>query len=71
MSARVSFSLSFRERVGVRGWAGAVLFDAGLSASGAVCSPLRSQDPLTPTLSRREREQTPCLQLQPSVAEAL
>ena len=69
MSTR--FSLSLRERAGVREWASAALADVGLLASGTGCAPLRSQDPLTPALSLREREQTPCLHLQPSVAEAL
>jgi len=50
------FSLSLRERAGVRGSWGTVLADAGPRAVSTIGSPLRSQDPLTPTLSRRERE---------------
>ncbi len=41
----------------MRGSWGTVLADAGPCSSGTRSSPLRSQDPLTPTLSRREREQ--------------
>ena len=48
-------SLSLRERAGVRGRAST---DPGADkplAAGAGTAPLRSQDPLTPALSRRER----------------
>ena len=44
--------LSLRERAGVRGSSGAVLTKAGTCSAGTHGSPLRSQDPLTPALSR-------------------
>ncbi len=49
--------LSLRERAGVWGSSGAVLTKAGTCSAGTHGSPLRSQDPLTPALSRRERGQ--------------
>jgi len=56
-AARDSCSLSLRERAGVRGRASTNL-DRGqrdpFRATGGSCL---GQDPLTPTLSRREREQ--------------
>jgi len=51
------FPLSLRERVGARGSSGADPADAGPCSAGIRGSPLRSQDSLTPALSRREREQ--------------
>ena len=53
----VSCSFSLRERVGVRGRASATLACEGPWSRGTGCFPLRSQDPLTPTLSRREKGQ--------------
>ena len=41
----------------------------GLQAIGAVCSLLCSQDPLTPTLSRREREKDASIACQPRAAQ--
>ncbi len=49
-------SLSLRERVGVRGSPRTALSKAGPRAVSTRGALLRSQDPLTPTLSRRERE---------------
>jgi hypothetical protein len=54
-----SFSLSLWEGVGVRGSSSALLADVKSRAVSTPGSPPRSQDPLTPTLSRREREQPP------------
>ncbi len=51
------FPLSLRERAGVSGSSGADPADARPCSAGTPGSPLRGQDPLTPTLSRREREQ--------------
>jgi len=53
---RCATTVALRERVGVR-----EVFEHKPRPHGAVpglqaCAPLRSQDPLTPTLSRRERE---------------
>ena len=50
-------SLSLRERVGVRGRASTALMYKGPWSRGTGGLPLRSKDPLTPTLSRRERGQ--------------
>ncbi len=49
------FPLSLRERAGVRGRAGTNLDPDEPLAAGAGSAPLRSQNPLTPALSRRER----------------
>ena len=54
---RLSFSLSLRKRVGVRGWASAILFHRKPRLSGKVRTVRPSHDPLTPALFRREREQ--------------
>ena len=51
------FSLSLWERAGVRGSWGATPTHSSLHPFSTVSPPRRSQDPLTPTLSRREREQ--------------
>ncbi len=53
-----SCSLFLRERVGVRGRASAALAYVGPWSGGTGCAPLRSKDPLTPALSRGEREQS-------------
>jgi len=50
------YSLSLRERVGVRGSPTTALSKARPRAVSTRSAPLRSQDPLTPTLSQRERE---------------
>ena len=52
LAASLTPTLSRRER----GPLGAVLAGAGLCAAGMVRSPRRSLGPLTPALSRRERE---------------
>ena len=57
MTAERAFPLSLRERVGVRGRASAAVCHAGLRATGTIGARTGSQDPLTPALSRREREQ--------------
>ncbi len=50
-------SLPLRERAGVREWTSTTLACEGSWSGGTDCFPLRSKDPLTPTLSRRERGQ--------------
>ena len=55
LQAKAACSLSLRERIGVREAASAVLVDAGPCSGSTRRSPLRSQDPLTPALSRREK----------------
>jgi len=50
-------SLSLRERVGVRGSWGTALSYARPDAAGATSLSRGSKDPVTQTLSRREREQ--------------
>jgi len=52
-----SYSLSLRERAGVRGRASAVTTDAGAYPASNPGARVFGHDPLTPTLSRREREQ--------------
>ena len=56
MRGAAAFSLFLRERVGVRGSSRTALANAGPHAVSTGIALRRSQDPLTPTLSRRERE---------------